>query len=263
MADLSSDSAAQGYKQASFSAQKVDGESFIHTDVCHQVGDVILDLGCGTGELSAYLAEKVGPEGKVIGVDPDKERIQLARQSHSGIRNLSFVEGSAANFPGMGSKVYDIVFSNGALHWIPGKQKAFKNMFESLKVGGKISFSYLDHIPPFELDAYEKLNPENAERICQMYQCESKATIEQYCSSAGFEIIRSYETHSTDLIFESSASLLKWHWATTHGVFDPSLVTEERLQRYLPPYCEKDVNNVFQRIRAKLPVCRIVAVKLA
>ena len=37
-------------------------------------GDVILDLGCGTGELSAYLAEPVGPEGKVIGVDPDKER---------------------------------------------------------------------------------------------------------------------------------------------------------------------------------------------
>jgi len=262
MANLSSDSAAQGYKQASFSAQKVDGEKFIHTDVCPQVGDVILDLGCGTGELSAHLAELVGTAGNVIGVDPDKERIQLARKSHSGIRNLSFVEGSAANFPGMGSKVYDIVFSNAALHWIPGKQKAFKNMFESLKVGGKIALNYLDHLAPFELDAYEKLNAENAKRICQMYQCESKAKIEQYCSSAGFEIIRSYETHSTDLIFESNASLLEYHWASTHGVFDPTLVTEERLGRYLAPYCEKDVNNVFQRIRAKLPVCRIVAVKL-
>jgi len=222
-------------------------------------------LGCGTGELSAYLAELVGPEGKVIGVDPDKERIQLARKSHSGIMNLLFVEGSAANLPGMGSKVHNIVFSNAALHWIPGKQKAFKNMFESLKVGGKIALNYLDHLPPFELDAYkksQKMNPENAKRICQMYQCESKAKIVQYCLSAGFEIIRSYETHSRDLIFESSASLVEWHWASTHGVFDPSLVTEERLQRYLALYCEKDVNNVFQRIRAKLPVCRIVAVKL-
>jgi len=263
MPDLQSDSAAQGYKQASFSAQKVDGEKFIHTDVRPQLGDVILDLGCGTGELSAYLAEQVGPAGKVIGVDPDKERIQLARKSHSGIRNLSFVKGSAANFPGMGSKVYDIVFSNAALHWIPGKQNVFRNMFESLNVGGKIALNYLDHLAPFELDAYEKMNPENAKRICQMYQCESKAKIEQYCSSAGFEIIRSYETHSTDLIFESNASLLEWHWASTQGVFDPTLVTEERLQRYLAPYCEKDVNNVFQRIRAKLPVCRIVAVKLA
>jgi len=67
MADLSSDSAAQGYKQASFFAQKVEGEKFIHTDVCPRIGDVILDLGCGAGELSAYLAEPVGPEGNVIG----------------------------------------------------------------------------------------------------------------------------------------------------------------------------------------------------
>ena len=263
MENSSSNSAAEGYKQASLSAQKVRGEEFIQTDVCPQAGDAILDLGCGTGELSAYLADLVGPEGKVIGVDPDKGRIHLARQSHSDIENLSFEEGSDENFPGMGSKAYNIIFSNAALHWIPGKQQAFKNMFKSLKVGGKIAVSYLDHLSPFELDAYEKLNPENAKRICQMYQCESKAKIEQYCSSVGFEIIRSYETHSTDLIFESSASLLQWHWASSHGVFDPSLVTEERLQSYLSPYCEKDVNNVFQRIRAKLPICRIVAVKLA
>ena len=81
----------------------MDGEDFIQTDVCPKAGDVILDLGCGTGELSAYLAELVGPEGKVIGVDPDKERIQLAKESHSQIENLSFVEGSAINFPGPSS----------------------------------------------------------------------------------------------------------------------------------------------------------------
>jgi len=74
MPDLQSDSAAQGYKQASFSPQKVDGgEKFIHTDARLQHGDVILDLVCGTGELSAYLAEQVGPAGNVIGVDPDEE----------------------------------------------------------------------------------------------------------------------------------------------------------------------------------------------
>ena len=72
--------AAVGYQQASSSKQKVHGEDFIQTDVCPKAGDAILDLGCGTGELSAYLAELVGPEGKVIGVDPDKERIQLAKE---------------------------------------------------------------------------------------------------------------------------------------------------------------------------------------
>ena len=96
-------SEAEGYQQASLSEQKVDGEDFIQTDVCPKAGDVILDLGCGTGELSAHLAELVGPEGMVIGVDPDKERIQLAKEAHSQIENLSFVEGSAINFPGPSS----------------------------------------------------------------------------------------------------------------------------------------------------------------
>ena len=63
--------AAKGYRQAAISVQKLDGETFIQTDVCPKAGDAILDLGCGTGELSAYLAELVGAEGKVVGVDPD------------------------------------------------------------------------------------------------------------------------------------------------------------------------------------------------
>ena len=253
----SSNSAADGYKQASISVQKVDGETFIKTDVCLQAGNAVLDLGCGTGELSAYLAELVGPEGQVIGVDPDKQRIELARQSHNEIKNLSFVEGSSSNFLEMGSNAYDVLFCNAALHWMPDKQQVFKNMFESLKVGGKIAINYLDHLPRFELDAYKELNPENAERICRRYQCESKAKIEQYCLLAGFKIIKSYETHSEEIIFKNIPSLLKWHWSSTHGVFDLSLITEGRLQRYLAPY----LCNNFGEIKVRLPVCRLIAVK--
>ena len=60
MTDSSTNSSAEGYKQASLSVQKWDGR------------DATLLLGCGTGELSAYLAELVGPKGKVIGVDPNE-----------------------------------------------------------------------------------------------------------------------------------------------------------------------------------------------
>ena len=80
MANLFSYQAALGYKQSSLSVQKVDGKKLIKTEVCPQAGDTILDLGCGTGELSAYLAELVGPEGKVVVVDPDKERILLGQR---------------------------------------------------------------------------------------------------------------------------------------------------------------------------------------
>ena len=116
MTDSSTNSSAEGYKQASLSVQKWNGR------------DAILVLGCGSGELSAYLAELVGPEEKVIGVDPDKERIKLAQQSYGEIQNLSFVEGSASHFPGIALESYDIIFSNQVLHWIPEKRQIFKNM---------------------------------------------------------------------------------------------------------------------------------------
>ena len=105
--------ASEGYKQSSRTVQNESGKMFIETEVQPQAGDTILDLGCGTGELSAYLAQLVGNSGKVVGVDPDKERLELAQKSHSNIDNLSFIEGSSSNFPGMGSESYDIIFSNG------------------------------------------------------------------------------------------------------------------------------------------------------
>ena len=206
MAESFSSSAAEGYKQASFSAQKRIGKDFIQIDVCPQVGDVILDLGCGTGELSAYLAELVGADGKVIGVDADKERIQLARQSHVHLKNLSFAEGSSTNFVGMGSNAYDIVFCNFALHWIPEKQQVFNDMFSSLEVGGKIALYYNDHIPPFMMNAFKELDLEKVESICQMYDIEPKSRIEQYCLSAGFKIIKNYESYSGQFAFKTEES---------------------------------------------------------
>ena len=220
MGDSWNNREAAGYNEASKFAQKVNGKVFIQTDVLPKAGDVILDLGCGTGELSACLAELVGPEGKVIGVDPDKERIQLAMETHNQIENLSFVEGSALNFPGIGSGSYNIIFSNFALHWMTNKQQVFNNMFESLEAGGKIAFQYVFCLPPFV--------------------CESKSKIDKYCKSAGFKITKSFENHSKGLVFGNVERLLKWHWSTTHGLFDLSLVTEERLQRYLAAYRRND-----------------------
>ena len=255
--------AAKGYRQAAISVQKLDGETFIQTDVCPKAGDTILDLGCGTGELSAYLAELVGAEGKVVGVDPDKERIQLARETHHQVKNLSFLEGDALTFPQIGLEPCDIIFSNYALHFMKNKQQVFNNLFTSLKAGGKIALQYISHLPPFERNAYVLLNPENADRILGMYQREGKTKIEQYCLSAGFEITRSVQTECVELVIEYVEELLKWHWSTTHGVFDPSLVTEERLQKYLAPYTDENGKPCldFRGMKHEMPVCQLLAIK--
>ena len=254
--------AAEECKHSSFSVQKVDGEMFIETEKCPQAGITILDLGCGTGELSAYLAELVGPEGKVVAVDPDKERILLAKECFGEVKNLSFVEGSASNFPGLGSESYDIIFSNHVIHWIPDKQQVFKNMFESLKRGGKIAIQYNDRSLSFEMSAYKLLNPENESRFLEMCQFEERAKIEEYCSTAGFHIVTSYDTFSKQMVFESVESLLNWIRSASHGVFDPTLVTEERLQRYYP-YSSQDGKPPFdfREIKEESSVSRLIAGK--
>ena len=149
------------------------------------------------------------------------------------------------------------------IHWIRDKQEVFKNMFECLKSGGKITIQYVDHLHPFALYAFKMLNPETAEHICEfMYQCEERGTIERYCALAGFHIIESYDTESAQLVFESVESLLKCLWSITHGVFDPKLVTEERLQRYYP-YSNRSGKPPFdfRGIKEESTICRLIATK--
>ena len=233
--------AAEGYQKSSLSVQRESGKSFIRTDVVPQPGDAILDLGCGTGELSAYIAELVGPEGCVVAIDPDLTRLTLAQDANRGVRNLSFVEGSSDNFEGMGSENYDIIFLNHVLHWVPNKQQAFKNMFNSLKPGGKIAIQYGDSWHPFEVSALEELNPENKERIKNMFHWVPRVDVDRLCAGVGFEVLKSYYDNDQTLVFQSIESLLKWLWSTSHGVFDLQLVTQERIERFLsrvgnPPF---------------------------
>ena len=228
---------AEGYKQNS-SRQRQFGRQLIQDYVNPLPGAAILDLGCGTGELSTYLAELVGQNGSVTGVDPDVDRIKVAQESHKGVKNLSFVEGSTSNFPGVGSETYDIIYSSAVLHWVPDKKEAFENMFSSLKPAGKIVLWYNDRLPTTHDRVYRELNPENLEKLLNRLHCETRPVIEEICTTAGFDILKSYDVKLGDTthVFENGESLCNFFWATTHGVFDPKLVTEDRLASFCARY---------------------------
>ena len=101
----------------------------------------ILDLGCGTGYLANALAERVGPKGKVLAVDPDGERIKVARESYSST-NLKFLVASDKDFP---EGEYDLVLSNFVFHWIENKDAAFRRVYRNLKPGGRFGFTTKDN----------------------------------------------------------------------------------------------------------------------
>ena len=248
--------AAESYQQSSAAVQLEAGKNFIHTDVLPKPGDAILDLGCSTGELSAYLAELVGSKGYVIGVDPDLSRLQLAKEAHRHVKNLSFIEGNSDKFEGMGSETFDIIFSNYILHWIPEKSRAFRNMFDSLRVGGKIAAQHSDIIPPFMATSYEVLNPEKFEQLNNMFHPVKRDDVDLLCVTAGFDVMKSYSPKYTRDFYPSVESLLQWLVGTTHGVFDLHLVTQERIELLV----EKFGNPPFDFTTNSFD-CRLVAVK--
>ena len=95
-------------------------------------GSTALDLGCGTGYLAAQLSDCVGPDGKVIAVDPDEERLKIAREKYAR-DNIEYVSGNDATFP---EGPYDLLFANYVIHYVADKNALFGRVYQSLKSGG-------------------------------------------------------------------------------------------------------------------------------
>ena len=60
-------------------------------------GISVLDVGCANGAITAGIAEAVGPDGNVVGVDRDALRLDFARSEHSALTNLQFEVGDATS----------------------------------------------------------------------------------------------------------------------------------------------------------------------
>ncbi|KAJ1303681.1 hypothetical protein OPQ81_008107 [Rhizoctonia solani] len=122
--------------------------SFVYADVhtqpvlgllAPQKGDRILDMGCGSGEITVQLQDFVGENGIVIGVDMSASMLKRAREN--GLRNLFLCDIQNLALPEeykylAGS--FDAVFSNSTLHWCkkdPGA--AVRSAKMALKPGGR------------------------------------------------------------------------------------------------------------------------------
>ena len=94
----------------------------------------ILDLGCGTGDLTYLISQTAG---EVIGLDNSTDMIQSARNKYP---NLEFVLGDAADFDF--DLPFNAIFSNAALHWVLDYRGCIKSMFRNLKSGGRIVLEF-------------------------------------------------------------------------------------------------------------------------
>ena len=199
----------------------------------HPTGEFVLDLGCGTGNLSSVIAEKVGANGRLVGVDLDGARIALARKTFGHLENLNFVEGRSDTLANdFGKNSFDAVFSNYVLHWLKDKKCAFKNIYEILKPGGRVVMLYEREIPPLLKKVVKELNPgENYKKVREMFFCETKENIESYCRDAGLLVSESIQIKQR-AVHESLLDVLDVVSSSTHGVFDLDSIEEQNLKKF-------------------------------
>ena len=97
----------------------------------------ILDLGSGTGRNDSFIAQKIGPEGSILGLDISKEMLDLSRKRCQSYPNVEFRE-QRIEMPLTYQGEFDKVFISFVLHGFEDTQKVgiISNAYRALKPGG-------------------------------------------------------------------------------------------------------------------------------
>lgn len=115
-------------------------------------GSTVLDLGCGAGLDSLIVARRVGPRGKVVGVDFSQAMLARARRgsAEAGVRHLEFYHTEAGTLP-FADGQFDIALANGIFNLNPDREAIFRQLARVLRPRGAVYAAELilrEPLPP-------------------------------------------------------------------------------------------------------------------
>src|SRR5262249_17359798 len=115
-------------------------------------GEVVLDLGCGSGIDTILAAHAVAPGGTAIGLDMLPEMLDIAARNAAtaGVSNVEWRQGELETIPLPDGSV-DVAISNGVIHLSPRKSRVFAEVHRVLVPGGRLVAADLvvdDDLPP-------------------------------------------------------------------------------------------------------------------
>jgi ubiquinone/menaquinone biosynthesis C-methylase UbiE len=106
-------------------------------------GDHVLDVGCGSGSITAGIASLVGSTGSVTGIDTSEHLIELAKENHQSVNNIHFERADILQYAP--EKRFDVVSAARVLQWVANPTEILLKMITLLKPGGIISILDYNH----------------------------------------------------------------------------------------------------------------------
>lgn len=169
----------------------------------------VVDLGCGTGELTRQLADAL-PNSDVTGIDNSLQMLDAARAaSHSG-PSLHFEQGDQSQLTGE----WDLIFSNAALHWSENHAELIQRLYQRLTPGGQIAVQIPSNHNHISHQIYRETASEEMfkfilngfQRYAPVLSIDDYARILFNCGAAEIVVFEKIYAH----VLENSDAVVEW-----------------------------------------------------
>ncbi|KAJ7494848.1 S-adenosyl-L-methionine-dependent methyltransferase [Mycena galericulata] len=230
-----------------------------------QPGMTVVDFGCGTGDLALFLAELVGPTGKVIGIEPMQDRVDIAtkRATDSPHLNVSFLVGDDVTLLVLITEEVDAVIMNAVFHWIKNKPEALTAIASILRPGGKLGISSGSGAGNPLAPKFEALSeyPYGDYPMQGVPEFLAESELKQQLVAAGFGLV-TINTIDHKETFASRGEMMNWLEATTSG----TLWCVDYLPRHMREPAVQSIRDKYNALEAsasgafELPVTMLYTV---
>lgn len=213
-------------------------------------GDIVLDIGCGTGRLALYVSKIVGPSGSLTGIDPSPYRVGIADRKCKGmaLNNVRFMIGRGEDLSAFSDGAFDHAYYSSVFHWIADKYTALREAYRVLKPGGNVGITTVDKDYPFTLKQpmEEIFSREPYAGQVKMdefsHMLVSKNELRELLGRAGFCDIR-IDVMEENHHYESPEALLDFIEASSFGNFLRNVPDQLR------PRARHDIKKEIEKLR--------------